>query len=148
MKTPPISFPGHGRADLSHELLAGEDELVVDDPARSVVDEAAARVNGHRLLVLDGLVVAAGPAQTRRVVEEARRDRLHNARRRRRPPAISAPVVKLLSKRRWIPRGVRPEGQKLEPEGAESRGGVPNCRPGVIEHSRHSVWLLRHLSSV
>jgi len=34
--------------------------------------------------------VAAGPAQTRRVVEEARRDRLHNA--RRRPPAISAPV--------------------------------------------------------
>jgi len=26
-------------------------------------------------------------------------------------------VVKLLSKRRWIPRGARPEGQKLEPEG-------------------------------
>ena len=51
-------------------------------------------------------------------------------------------VVKLLSKRWW-----RPEGQKLELEGAESRGGVPDCRPGVVEHSRYSVWLLWHLSS-
>jgi len=31
---------------------------------------------------------------------------------------------------------------------AESRGGVPNRRPGVFEHSRHSVWLLWHLNSV
>jgi len=51
-------------------------------------------------------------------------------------------VVKLLSKRWWIPIGMRPGGQKLEPEGAESRGGVPDCRPGVVEHSRHYVWLL------
>ena len=28
---------------------------------------------------------------------------------------------------------------------AESRGGVPDRRPGVFEHSRHSVWLLWHL---
>jgi len=34
-------------------------------------------------------------------------------------------VVKLLSKRWWIPIGARLEGPKLEPEGAESRGGVP-----------------------
>ena len=31
---------------------------------------------------------------------------------------------------------------------AESRGGVPDRRPGVFEHSRHSVWLLWHLNSV
>ena len=30
----------------------------------------------------------------------------------------------------------------------ESRGGVPDHRPGVFEHSRHSVWLLWHLNSV
>jgi len=31
---------------------------------------------------------------------------------------------------------------------AESRGGVPDRRPGVFEHSRHSVWLLWDLNSV
>ena len=28
---------------------------------------------------------------------------------------------------------------------AESRGGVPDWRPKVFEHSSHSVWLLWHL---
>jgi len=51
------------------------------------------------------------------------------------------PVVKLPSKRWWIPVSARLEG-------AESRGGVPDRRPGVFEHSRHSVWLLWHLNSV
>jgi len=31
---------------------------------------------------------------------------------------------------------------------AESRCGVPDRRPGVFEHSRHTVWFLWHLSSV
>ena len=31
---------------------------------------------------------------------------------------------------------------------AESRGGIPDRRPQVFEHSRHSFWLLRHLNSV
>jgi len=31
---------------------------------------------------------------------------------------------------------------------AESRGWVPDRRPGVFEHSKHSVWLLWHLNSV
>jgi len=31
---------------------------------------------------------------------------------------------------------------------AECRGGVPDRRPGVFEHSRHSVWLSLHLNSV
>jgi len=30
----------------------------------------------------------------------------------------------------------------------ESRDGVLDCRSGVFEYSRHSVWLLRHLNSV
>ena len=49
------------------------------------------------------------------------------------------PVVKLLSKKWWIPVGARLERPKLEPEGSIA---------GVFEHSRHSVWLLWHLSSV
>ena len=55
------------------------------------------------------------------------------------------PVVKLLSKRWWIPTGARIEGPKLVPEGPRSRGGVPDRRPGVFEHSRRSVWLIRYL---
>ena len=35
------------------------------------------------------------------------------------------PVVKLLSKRWWIPTGARLKGPKLEPS-SESRGGVPD----------------------
>ena len=31
---------------------------------------------------------------------------------------------------------------------AENRGGIPDPRPGVVEHSRQSVWLLWHLKSV
>jgi len=34
------------------------------------------------------------------------------------------------------------------PNDREHRGGVPDRRPGVFEHSRHSVWLLWHLNSV
>jgi len=56
-------------------------------------------------------------------------------------------VVKLLSKRWWIPMGARLEGPKLEPKGPRA-DGVPDRRPGVFEHSRHSVWLLWHLNSV
>ena len=53
-------------------------------------------------------------------------------------------VVKLLSKRWWIPIGARLEGLKLEPEGPGAEGGVPDRRPGVFEHSR----LLWQLNSV
>ena len=49
-------------------------------------------------------------------------------------------VVKLLSKRWWIPIGATP---KLEPEGPRAEVGFPTA-----EHSRHSVWLLWHLNSV
>ena len=31
---------------------------------------------------------------------------------------------------------------------AESRGRIHDCRPGIFEHSRHSVYLLWHLNSV
>ena len=38
-------------------------------------------------------------------------------------------VVKLLSKRWWIPTGARPEGPKLEPEGLRAEVGFPTaCR--------------------
>ena len=51
-------------------------------------------------------------------------------------------VVKLLSKRWWIPIGARPEGPKLSrTKGRQQKWGA-DCRLGVFEHSRHSVWLL------
>ena len=56
-------------------------------------------------------------------------------------------VVKLLSKRQWIPTGARLEGQKLAPEGPRAEVGFPTADQG-FEHSRQSVWLLWHLSSV
>jgi len=40
-------------------------------------------------------------------------------------------VVKLLSKRQWIPRGTRPEGQKLEPEGLRAEVGFPTADRGL-----------------
>jgi len=39
-------------------------------------------------------------------------------------------------------------GLKGRSSSPESRGGVPDCRPGVFKYSMHSVWLLWHLSSV
>ena len=50
-------------------------------------------------------------------------------------------MIKLLSKRWWIPIGARPERLKLEPEG--SRAEV-----GIFEHLRHSTWLFWYLISV
>ena len=61
---------------LSHELLGGEDEFVVDKPARSVLEQAAVRMGVHRLLVLHRLVRAAGLREACRVVEEPGRHRL------------------------------------------------------------------------
>ena len=62
---------------LSHELLGGEDELVVDEPARPVLKQAAVGVHHHRLVVLHRFVHAAVLTQPRRVVEVAGRDRLN-----------------------------------------------------------------------
>jgi len=39
-------------------------------------------------------------------------------------------VVKLLSKRWWIPRGVRLEGSKLEPEAPRAEVGFPTDDQG------------------
>ena len=58
------------------------------------------------------------------------------------------PVVTLLSKRWWIPAGARPEGPKLETEGPRAEMRFPTADHVVFEHSRHSVWLLWHVSSV
>ena len=53
------------------------------------------------------------------------------------------PVVKLLSKRRWILWCLK--GRSSSSKGQKQRW---DSRQGVFEHSRHSVWLLWHLSSV
>jgi len=58
---------------LSHELFGGEDELVVDDPARSVVGQTAVGVNSDCLLVFHCLVLTR-LAQPRRVIEESGSD--------------------------------------------------------------------------
>ena len=47
-------------------------------------------------------------------------------------------MIKLLSKRWWIPIGARPERLKLEPKG----------EVGIFEHLRHSTWLFWYLISV
>jgi len=39
-------------------------------------------------------------------------------------------VVKLLSKRWWIPAGAMPEGLKLEPEGPRAEVGFPTAEQG------------------
>lgn len=46
--------------DLSHELLGGEHQLVVDDPAWQLFKQWAVGVNVHSLLVLHSLVAAFG----------------------------------------------------------------------------------------
>jgi hypothetical protein len=61
---------------LSHELLGGEDELVVDEPARPILKQAGVGVHLYGLLVLHRLVRARVLGQPGRVVEETRRDRL------------------------------------------------------------------------
>ena len=50
-------------------------------------------------------------------------------------------VDKLLSKTWLMPTGARLDGSRAET-------GVPDRRPGVFEHSTHSVWRLWHLNSV
>lgn len=62
------------QADLSHELLGGEDQLVVDEPAGLLLEQTAVGVDVNRLLVLHGLVAAF--AQSRRVIEISCRHRL------------------------------------------------------------------------
>ena len=44
--------------------------------------------------------------------------------------ALINPVVKLLSKRRWIPVGARLEGPKLESEGPRAEVGFPTADQG------------------
>ena len=65
-------------ADLSHELLGGEDQLIVDKPAWVFLEEAGVGVNHHRLLVLHRLVLPAF-TQSGGVVKIARCDRLVTA---------------------------------------------------------------------
>uniref|UniRef100_A0A5K3EFA8 Uncharacterized protein n=1 Tax=Mesocestoides corti TaxID=53468 RepID=A0A5K3EFA8_MESCO len=55
---------------LTHELLRGEDELVVDDPPRLLLGQRAVRVRMDCVLVLHRLVAVA--SESRRVIEEAR----------------------------------------------------------------------------
>jgi len=45
-------------------------------------------------------------------------------------PTDLKPVVKLLSKRLWIPIGARLEGPKLEPEGPRAEVGFPTADQG------------------
>lgn len=45
-------------ADLSHELLGGEDQLVVDEPTGLLLKQGAVGVGVDRLLVLHRLVAA------------------------------------------------------------------------------------------
>lgn len=44
------------QSDLSHELLGGEDQLVVDEPAGLLLEQRAVGVDIDRLLVLHRLV--------------------------------------------------------------------------------------------
>ena len=74
--------------DLAHELLGGEDELVVDDPARLRLVERGGGVDVHGLRVLDGAVVEA-LLQLGCVIEEARGDRLGRVRARARARATA-----------------------------------------------------------
>ena len=61
---------------LSHELLCGEDEFVVDEPSWPVLEQTAVGMGVNRLLVLHRLVRPACLRQARRVVEEPGRHRL------------------------------------------------------------------------
>lgn len=61
-------------SDLSHELLGGEDQLVVDEPAGLLLEQRAVGVDIDRLLVLHRLVAAF--TEPGRVVEVPRRHRL------------------------------------------------------------------------
>ena len=61
---------------LSHELLGGEDEFVVDEPARPVLEQTAVRMRVYRLLVLHRLIRTARLREASRVVEEPGRHRL------------------------------------------------------------------------
>lgn len=54
-------------ANLSHELLGGEDQLVVDEPAGLLLKQRAVGVHVNSLLVLHSLV--ASFAQSGRVIE-------------------------------------------------------------------------------
>ena len=57
-------------AYLSHVFLAGEDEFVVDEPARVLLKQTTVGVYQHRLLMLHCLVCATVLAQSSRVVEK------------------------------------------------------------------------------
>jgi len=48
-------------------------------------------------------------------------------------------VVKLLSKRWWIPIGATPEGLKLEPEGPRAEVGFLTADQGFSSISRNSL---------
>lgn len=60
--------------DLSHELLGGHDQLVVDEPSRLLLKQRTAGVDVDRLLMLHRPVSSF--AQPRSVVEVACRHRL------------------------------------------------------------------------
>jgi len=57
-------------------------------------------------------------------------------------------VVKLLSRRWWVPIGTRLEGTKLEPKGPRAELVFPTADQGFSSIQRRFVWLLRHLNSV
>jgi len=57
-------------------------------------------------------------------------------------------VVKLLSRRWWVPVGTRLEGTKLEPKGPRAELVSPTADQGFSSIQRRFVWLLWHLNSV
>lgn len=70
-----VAYTSHPeQTDLSHELLRGEDELVVDEPAGLLLEQGAVGVGVDCLLVLHRLVAAF--AQSCCVVEVSCRHRL------------------------------------------------------------------------
>lgn len=68
------------QADLSHELLGGEDQLVVDEPAWLLLEQRAVGMDVDRLLVLHCLVAAF--TQSCRVVEISSCHRLRDGQER------------------------------------------------------------------
>jgi hypothetical protein len=63
--------PSSGHTHLTHVLLGGEDELVIDDPVRLPLEQRGGRMDVHGLVFHQALV-ALLRVLTRRVEEEAR----------------------------------------------------------------------------
>jgi Zn-dependent alcohol dehydrogenase len=61
---------------LSHKFLGGDDQLMIQHPARKLLKQTAVRVDGDRLVVL-GCLVLTSLGQAGNVVEVACGDSLY-----------------------------------------------------------------------